>query len=230
MPVTFITGGSTGIGAASVRELIRRGHNVVATGRDKVRLADLAARVNAGAALTTLVGDAADYRHLEWAVETAVERYGRLDNAIANAGFSAHDRLADGDPDRWRDMVLLNVLAPALLVRAALNALTDSHGRIVFIGSVAGFKNTPGNMYSVTKWAVTALAENTRMQVTERGVGVTLIAPGRVDTPFWDGRGGTPEGPALTADDIARAIGWAVSQPVGVDVNTLVIRPIGQPV
>ncbi|WP_208801527.1 hypothetical protein [Microbispora triticiradicis] len=76
---------------------------------------------------------------------------------------------------------------------------------------------------------MTGLAENTRRMVTADGVGVTLIAPGRVETPFWDGLGALPEGNLLTADQIADAIVWAVAQPGGVDVNTVVVRPIGQP-
>jgi NAD(P)-dependent dehydrogenase (short-subunit alcohol dehydrogenase family) len=82
---------------------------------------------------------------------------------------------------------------------------------------------------SAGKWAVTGLAENTRRMVTGDGIGVALIAPGRVETPFWDPGGGPPEGGLLTADQIADAIVWAISQPSGVDVNTVIVRPIGQP-
>jgi NADP-dependent 3-hydroxy acid dehydrogenase YdfG len=73
------------------------------------------------------------------------------------------------------------------------------------------------------------LAENTRRLVTGDGIGVTLIAPGRVTTPFWDANGGPPAGALLTADQIADSIVWAISQPSGVDVNTVIVRPIGQP-
>jgi NADP-dependent 3-hydroxy acid dehydrogenase YdfG len=231
-PVTLITGGASGIGYATTRRLLAAGHRVVVTGRDETRLARLADDVDAGKALLTVAGDATAYGSVSAAVEAAVTQFGRLDNVVANAGFSTHDTLADGDPDQWREMVLVNVLGPALLVKAALPALRESHGRIVLVGSVAGFKHTPGNMYSVTKWAVTALAENTRMLVTKDGVGVTLIAPGRVDTPFWDGReGGAPPPVALlTAEQIADAITWALGQPPGVDVNALVVRPVGQDV
>jgi NAD(P)-dependent dehydrogenase (short-subunit alcohol dehydrogenase family) len=72
------------------------------------------------------------------------------------------------------------------------------------------------------------LAENTRMLVTESGVGVSLIAPGKVDTPFWDTRGGTPPGPALSAENIADDIMRVLGQPAGLDVNTVTIRPTGQ--
>jgi NADP-dependent 3-hydroxy acid dehydrogenase YdfG len=78
-------------------------------------------------------------------------------------------------------------------------------------------------------WAVTGLAENTRRLVTGDGIGVTLIAPGRVATPFWDANGGPPAGGLLTANQIADSIVWAISQPSGVDVNTVIVRPIGQP-
>jgi NADP-dependent 3-hydroxy acid dehydrogenase YdfG len=96
--------------------------------------------------------------------------------------------------------------------------------------SVVGLVHSRGNLYGATKRAVTGLAENTRMLVTGDGVGVTLVAPGRVDTPFWDIHGGPPDGGNLTADQVADSIVWALSQPPGVDVNTLTIRPSGSPV
>ncbi len=76
---------------------------------------------------------------------------------------------------------------------------------------------------------MTGLAENTRREVTRWGVGVTLIAPGRVETPFWDAYGSLPDGELLTADQIADSIVWAMTQPAGVDVNTVAVRPLGQP-
>lgn len=227
-PVTLITGGSAGIGAATVHRLLKAGHRIAATGRDEEKLAALARTAAAGDRLLLLPGDATSPAAVADAVARTVATYGRLDHAIANAGYSTHDTLADGDPTAWQGMVLTNVLGPALLVNAALPALRETHGRIVLLGSVAGAKNTPGNMYSVTKWAVHALAENTRMQVTSDGVGVTLIAPGRVDTPgFWGGR---PSGNVLSPETIADCIAWTLNQPPGTDVNQVLVRPLGQPV
>ncbi|MGW2477695.1 SDR family oxidoreductase [Streptomyces sp. NPDC001665] len=229
-PVTFITGGSSGIGAESVRRLLGLGHRVAATGRSAKKLAVLAEDVDAGERLLTFEGDAGDWEHVSAAVEETVRTFGRLDHAIANAGYSADAHVETGDPEKWRGMVLTNVLGPALLVKAALPALKESQGRIVLIGSVAGYKNTPGNLYSMTKWAVTGLAENVRMLATGYGVGTTLIAPGRVLTPFWDERpgGAAAAGPMITAEQLVDTLVWAISQPRGVDVNTLVVRPIGQ--
>jgi NADP-dependent 3-hydroxy acid dehydrogenase YdfG len=221
MTVTLITGGTSGIGAATARRLAGQGHQVVVTGRDQDKLDYLAKE----SGVLTVAGDATDYDAVSGAVQAAVDAYGGVDNVVANAGFATHDDLAGGDPAQWRDMVLVNVLAPMLLIRATLPALRQSRGRIVLIGSVAGVKNSPGNVYSASKWAVTGLAENTRMLVTTWGIGVTLVAPGRVNTPFWPGGA---SGPALSAEDIAGTIEWVLAQPAGVDVNTVIVRPVGQ--
>ncbi|MEV0846352.1 SDR family oxidoreductase [Streptomyces sp. NPDC049954] len=228
-PVTLLTGGSTGIGAATVQGLLERGHRVVTTGRDAGRLSALVKSLGDPWGLVTVAGDASDPEHVARAVETTVEHFGKIDHVVANAGFSTHDTVTTGDPEAMRTMLLTNVMGPTLLVRESLEELKESGGRIVLIGSVAGVKNTPGNFYSVTKWAVHALAENVRMLVTESGVGVSLIAPGKVDTPFWDGRGGTPPGPVLSPEDVARTVQWVLEQPRGVDINTVTLRPVGQP-
>ncbi|MFE9471973.1 MULTISPECIES: SDR family oxidoreductase [Streptomyces] len=228
-PVALITGGGSGIGAAVARQLLAAGHRVTVTGRTERRLRDFAEGLGDPEELTTVVGDAASYDDIRHAVDRTRTAYGRLDTVVANAGFATHDSVAEGDPAGWSEMVLTNVLGPALLIRASVDALKETRGRIVLVGSVAGFVNTPGNLYGATKWAVTGLAENTRRQVTEFGVGVTLIAPGRVETPFWDDYGSLPPGPLLTADQIADSVVWAIRQPAGVDVNTVVVRPLGQP-
>ncbi|GAB2330483.1 hypothetical protein STREPTOSP366_56390 [Streptomyces variabilis] len=114
-----------------------------------------------------LPGNAADHADVSGAVDAVLARFGRLDAVVANAGYATHDTVADGDPAGWTDMVLTNVLGPALLIRASVDALRRSGGRIVLVGSVAGFVPTPGNLYGATKYAVTGLAENTRRQVTE---------------------------------------------------------------
>lgn len=227
--VTLITGGSSGIGAATARALLEQGDLVAVTGRDADRLAAFAGSVDAGKELLTITGDAADENDVASAVRQVVDRWGRLDTVIANAGYSLPGTLEDHDPQAMRAMVLTNVLGPALLVREALSHLRESKGRIVVVGSVAGIRNTPGNLYSVTKWAAHALVENVRQLVAADHVGVTLVAPGVVDTPFWTERGGTPHAaPTLTAEQIATVIVFAVNQPEGVDVNQLVVRPSGQ--
>ncbi|WP_326781756.1 SDR family oxidoreductase [Streptomyces longwoodensis] len=228
-PVALITGGGSGIGAAVARQLLGAGYRVTVTGRGEARLRAFAAELGDPKELLTVVGSASDHDHVRSAVDRTLDAHGRLDTVVANAGTATHDSVATGDPSGWRDMVLTNVLGPALLIRASVEALKETRGRIVLVGSVAGFVHTPGNLYGATKWAVTGLAENTRREVTEFGIGVTLIAPGRVETPFWDGYGSLPPGHLLTADQIADSVVWAIRQPDGVDINTVVVRPLGQP-
>lgn len=228
-PVALITGGGSGIGSAVARQLLDAGHRVAVTGRGEARLRGFAEELGEPEGLLTIVGNTAEYGDVQAAVDTTLKAFGRLDTVVANAGFATHDSVAEGDPAGWTEMVLTNVLGPALLIRASIDALKETRGRIVLVGSVAGFVHTPGNVYGATKWAVTGLAENTRRQVTEWGVGVTLIAPGRVETPFWDSYGSLPPGQLLTADQIADSVVWAVRQPAGVDINTVVVRPLGQP-
>jgi NAD(P)-dependent dehydrogenase (short-subunit alcohol dehydrogenase family) len=150
-PVTQITGGASGIVAATARRLLDQAHRVTTTGRDHHRPGRFAEELGEPAGLLTLAGDAADYTAVQAAVESTVHKFGRLDTVVANAGFATHGTLADGDPDRWRKMVLTNVLGPALLIKAALPALQQTRERIVLLGSVAGFVHTPGNIDGVTK-------------------------------------------------------------------------------
>ncbi|MFF2198203.1 SDR family oxidoreductase [Streptomyces sp. NPDC058157] len=228
-PVTLITGGSTGIGAATARALLKQGHRVAVTGRDAGKLAAFAATAGAGERLLTITGDAGEAEDVAAAVRQVVDTWGRLDNVVANAGFSLPGNLETHAPEDMRAMILTNVLGPALLIQETLPHLRASRGRIVIIGSVAGVRHTPGNLYSVTKWAAHALAENTRLLVGQDGVGVTVVAPGIVDTPFWHARGGTPETAAtMTAEQIADTIVFAVNQPAGVDINHITMRPTGQ--
>lgn len=228
-PVTLLIGGSTGIGAETARRLLRQGHHVVVTARGADRLDEFARTAGAdGERLTTVPGDTSDVDHVRETVGRAMRSWGRLDNVIVNAGFSLPGTLADHPPEDMRSMVLTNVLGPALVTQAVLPHLKETQGRLVLVGSVAGVKNTPGNLYSVTKWAVHALAENTRLMATGDGVGVTLVTPGMVDTPFWDNRGGRPDAPAMTAGQIADCILFALEQPAGMDINHIQMRPTGQ--
>lgn len=231
----LITGGTSGIGAETARLLLDRGHSVAVTGRDAARLDGFVRSAGHSDRLLGIVADAADWAQTADAVTRTVERFGALDVAVANAGYASADYHAgggsalaeEGNPELWAPMVLTNVLGPALLARAAMPHLERAGGRMVFIGSVAGLKNSPGNLYSATKWAVVGLAENVRMHATGRGVGVTIVNPGMIDTPFW---GGASAPFAMSPRPVAEAIRFAIEQPTGVDVNTVTVRPIGQPV
>ena len=144
--------------------------------------------------------------------------------AFANAGFGAKRGFLEETPEHWRSMVLTNVYGAALTMRATIPSLRETRGHLLLTGSVAGRRVLPGSLYSATKWAVTAMGEAARQDLHGSGVRVTVIEPGMVDTPFFSRR----PTDALEADDVARVVLFAVSQPERVNVNEVLVRPIGQ--
>jgi NADP-dependent 3-hydroxy acid dehydrogenase YdfG len=221
--VFFITGGTSGIGEATARLATQSGHRVFITGRSQEKLAKIIA---SHPKMDGVVADASSWEETQMAVRRALDMFGRIDVGIANAGFTSTGNFATGDPEKWKDMVLTNVYGAALLAKATLPALEKTKGHFLLVGSVAGHKEIPGSLYSVTKWAVTGMAESLRQQVTGQGIRVTLISPGRVDTPFWNAK----PAQSLTSEDIARTVMWAVDQPPHMDVNEILVRPVGQDV
>ena len=160
------------------------------------------------------------------ALVPTLDRFGRLDALFANAGFGATRGFLEESVEHWKAMVDTNVLGAALSIRAAARPLQGpQRGHVLLTSSVAGRRALPGSLYSATKWAVTAMGEALRQEVAETDIKVTLIEPGMVDTPFFDD---SPTG-ALEADDIARAVMFALTQPPHVDVNEVLVRPINQP-
>jgi NADP-dependent 3-hydroxy acid dehydrogenase YdfG len=225
----LVTGGSTGLGLATARHLTAIGMGVTVTGRTQSTLDAAVAELKAaGADAVGVVADASEWEDNQRAVAAHVAHHGGLDVAVANAGFTASGDLADGDPEQWRSMILTNVLGPALLVKACLPLLTAPGGQIVLVGSVAGRIIRPGSLYGATKAAIAALAENLRPQLTTSGIKVALVEPGVTDTPFW-GEAGAPSF-ALESAAVAEAVGWIVQQPIDVDINELLVRPVGQPI
>jgi NADP-dependent 3-hydroxy acid dehydrogenase YdfG len=225
-PVFLITGASSGIGAATARRAAEAGYRLVLAARSTDRLSELARELGGEKRALAVPCDVTEWDQQEAMVRTALERFGRLDVAFANAGFGAARGFLKESPQQWRSMVLTNVYGAALTIRATLPALQESVGHLLLTGSVAGRRALPGSLYSATKWAVTAMGESARQELNGTGVRVTLVEPGMVDTPFFDNR--TSEG-RLEADDIARAVMFAVSQPPHVDVNEILIRPTAQP-
>jgi NADP-dependent 3-hydroxy acid dehydrogenase YdfG len=219
--VFLITGASTGIGAATARQAAAAGHKVVLAARSEDKLQALAAET-AGLAVRC---DVAEWEDQQALVAAALDAFGRIDVAFANAGFGGARGFKTASPEEWKSMVLTNVYGAALTIRAAYDALVDSGGHLLLTSSVAGRRVLPGSFYSVTKHAVTAMGEAARQELSEKGVRVTLIEPGVVDTPFFDNK---PKIRALDDDDIARAVLFAVEQPAHVAVNELLIRPSAQ--
>ena len=222
--VVLVTGGTSGVGRAVTAQALEAGHRVFVTGTNSARLADVLGLADRSRVAGQL-SDLSDWDQTEAAVKGATSHFGRLDAVVASAGRGAGGNLADGDSDEWRSMVLTNVLGPAYLIRAALPALTDAQGQVVLVGSVFGRKAATGSLYSATKSAVDSMAESLRQQVVGSEIRVCVVHPGRIDTRWWPD--GAPP-PALSADSVASSVTWVLGQPAEVDVNEIVIRPVGQ--
>jgi NADP-dependent 3-hydroxy acid dehydrogenase YdfG len=225
--VFLITGASTGIGAATARQAAAEGYRVVLAARSEDKLRELAEELGGEERALAVRCDVTEWDDQEAMVRTTLERFGRLDVAFANAGFGAKRGFKEETPEFWRSMVLTNVYGAALTIRATMDPLTETKGHLLLTGSVAGRRALPGSLYSSTKWAVTGMAESARQELNDTGVRVTLIEPGMVDTPFFENGAGDW---ALKAEDVARAVLYAVAQPPHVDVNEILIRPTAQPV
>ncbi|HEY7933405.1 MAG TPA: SDR family oxidoreductase [Solirubrobacteraceae bacterium] len=223
--VLLITGASSGIGAASARHAAREGWRLVLAARSQERLEALAAELGGPERAIAVHCDVTSWEDQQRMVAGALEAFGQIDVAFANAGFGAPRGFLEDTPEHWREMVLTNVYGAALTIRASIPALKDSRGQLLLTSSVAGRLVMPGSLYSCTKHAVTAMGEAARLELQGSGVRVTLIEPGMTDTPFFDERPSN----ALADEDIARAVLYAISQPPQVNVGEILIRPTPAP-
>jgi NADP-dependent 3-hydroxy acid dehydrogenase YdfG len=224
-PVLVITGASTGIGAATARRAVEFGYRVALAARSEDKLQALAGELGGAEHALATRCDVTSWEDQQALVASALERFGRLDAFFANAGFGAKRGFLEESVEHWKSMIDTNVLGAALSIRACLGHFREqSSGHVLLTSSIAGRRALPGSLYSATKHAVTAMGEALRQEVADTDIKVTLVEPGAVDTPFFDSR---PSG-ALEADDIARAVLFALTQPPHVDVNEVLVRPIHQ--
>ncbi len=222
----LITGASSGIGAATARLAAGHGYNVALAARSLDKLQALADEIGAERALAVEC-DVTSWEDQQRMAAATRDRFGSIYAVYANAGFGARRGFREESPEYWERMVLTNVLGVALTIRATVDDLEAAKGHMLITGSMAGTRALPGSLYSATKAAVHSIAEALRLELDGTGVRTTLIAPGMVDTPFFDQR---PGAGALHDDDIAEAVLYALSQPPHVDVNMVLVRPTAQAV
>ena len=242
--VAVITGASSGIGAATARALAFRGARVVLAARRRDRLDELASKIGANAYV--IEADITDPAQGERVIDEAVKRFGHLDILVNNAGVMLLGPMLDAPVEEWHRMIDLNVTALLRCTKAALpHLLKAAEGGprrvadIVNISSVAGRVARLGSgVYNATKFAVGALSESLRQEITTKHVRVGLIEPGMVATELTDhlrpevreslkGRFSSITEP-LQADDIADAIAYMVTRPRHVAINEMLIRPTEQ--
>jgi NADP-dependent 3-hydroxy acid dehydrogenase YdfG len=236
--VVAITGASSGIGAATARYLADKGAKVVIGARRTDRLDMLAADIgrSGGEALVRPL-DVTQRAQMEAFVASAVERFGRLDVIINNAGLMPLSNLAMLKVDEWDRMIDVNIKGVLYGIAAALPVMQRQNtGHVINVSSTAGHRIIPGGaVYSGTKFAVRAISEGLRQEIGA-SIRVTIISPGVVTTelaetisdPDTKKRIDDFRKTAIPPEAIARAIAFAIEQPREVDVNEILIRPTAQ--
>lgn len=214
----LVTGGASGLGAAVVRAVAEAGGAPYVLDRAAVANGVPATRV-----------DLARPREAEAAVREAAERLGGLDAVVCAAGVDACGALAEVDPERWEDVIAVNLVGTAAVVRAALPALEASRGTVVTVASTLGLRALPdATAYCASKFGVVGFTRALAAETAGR-VRVTLLVPGGMATGFFDGRDERyrppPDARLNRPEDVAASVVFALTQPDGCEVRELLVAP-----
>jgi 3-hydroxy acid dehydrogenase/malonic semialdehyde reductase len=242
MKKVLITGATSGIGEACATLFAREKYDLILTGRRLDRLEKLAAQLKDEyhIAVTILNFDVRNKNEVVHHLENLSAEWKQIDVLINNAGLSQGlEPLQNGNFDDWDTMIDTNIKGLLYITKLVSNwMINNKRGHIINLGSIAGkevYQN--GNVYCATKFAVDALSKAMRIDLLPNGIKVTAIHPGAVETEFSQVRfkgdaerakkvyeGFEP----LTANDIAETIWFAVSRPLHVNINELVVMPTAQ--
>jgi NADP-dependent 3-hydroxy acid dehydrogenase YdfG len=236
--IVLITGASSGIGEATARLLAKSGATVILGARRSDRLETLVAEITAdGGNAEAIKLDVANRASAEGFANAALEKYGRVDVIVNNAGVMPLSPMASLKVDEWDRMVDVNIKGVLYGIAAVLPAMNaQGSGHIINVASIGGLTVTPtAAVYCATKFAVRAISEGLR-QENER-IRVTIISPGVVESELADSISddkGREEMKAFRAialkpEAIARSIQFAISQPPDVDTTEMVVRPTAAP-
>jgi NADP-dependent 3-hydroxy acid dehydrogenase YdfG len=226
----------SGIGAACALEFARLGGHVALTGITVEGGETIVERVElAGGEALCMRADVREPGSHESVVEQVLEKWGRIDFVVANAGIAEQTRIATGNLELWRLVIETNLLGTIYTVHTALRAMLDQgFGHLFVMSSTSGRESYVGEpVYVASKWGLVGFAHSLRLELEDSGVRVTCVEPGIVDTPL------TRESPKvrpllearepLTAADVARTVVFAYQQPERVVVSEIVVRPQRDP-
>jgi NADP-dependent 3-hydroxy acid dehydrogenase YdfG len=237
----LVTGASSGIGAAVCSAIVSCGGSVAMLARRKERLDQL--REGLGERAHPVPGDVTDTATLEDTVAAASSALGGLDGVVAVAGQTMVGTIATGTPERWRQLFDLNLMAPLATVRHGLTHFPTSGRRDVVVVASAGALTPMTNMgiYAASKRGLLAALDTLRLELAPTGINVGCVLPGMFDTEAVteglaiDGEVVpnesvlfAPDGGPGSADDVADAISFMLSRPLGFAINQLVVRPTSE--
>ncbi len=236
--IVVITGGSSGLGAETARHLVRAGAKVVLGARRLDRLEALADELGRDQVAVRRL-DVTDREDVKAFIDFAVERFGRIDVLINNAGTMPLSPLEMGRVEEWDQAIDVNFKGVLWGIHAALpHFMAQKSGQFINISSVAGHVVNPGGaVYSATKTAVRVISEGLRQEVKPYNIRTTIVSPGAVDTELpasvkapgvSEGVAGFYQNMAIPASSFARCVLFAISQPEDMDVNEILFRPTAQ--
>ncbi|MFC6766566.1 SDR family oxidoreductase [Natrinema soli] len=218
--VAIVTGASSGIGAATCRELAAAGANVVLAARSEDRLTDLAADLEAAHDIETLVvpTNVREEDDVDALLEAAVDRFGGIDVLVNNAGLGRGGEIESLSTDDYETMQETNVDGVFYATRAAIPHVREREGHLIFVASFAGKHPRPSNpVYAATKWWVRGFAKSLAAQVGDEDIGITIVNPAEVRSEFGSAYGESfsdrfDEGEVTEPEEVAEAIRFAASR------------------
>jgi len=239
---TFITGASSGIGKACAEVFANEKSNLILTARRIERLKILANKLEKvhNIRVKCIQLDVRNYYQVEEAVHSLEKNWRNIDILINNAGLSRGlDKIYEGKKEDWDEMVDTNIKGLAYVTRhIAPLMLKRKKGHIINIGSTAGHEVYPnGNIYAATKFAVKALSQSTRLDVLDKGIKVTSVDPGMVESEFSliRFRGDKEKAKSvykglipLKPKDVAEAVLFCATRPEAVNINQIILTPLAQ--
>jgi 3-oxoacyl-[acyl-carrier protein] reductase len=227
--VVVITGASSGIGAASARAFSERGASVVLAARSTDDLKQVHGSLQKGSDVLVVPTDVRDEKQVRNLVDRTIERFGRIDVLVNNAGFGVFREVVDLSIEEFDSVVNVNLRGAFLCLKYVLpHMYSRMSGTVVMISSVAGrhgFAN--GGAYCASKFGVMGLTESVFQEARTRNVRVIALTPGSVNTPFFDKAGTVPPNREriIQPEDVAETILHAVSLPDHTLIRELDIRP-----
>ena len=235
--VALVTGASSGIGRAMAMALATEGASVALTGRSRERLDEIAEQLPGGPHLV-IAADLATPAEVDRVVAETLARFGRVDILLANAGIYIPGDAAEGDADRWDELLFVNINAVFRMVRAVLpQMIARQSGDIVVTSSISGHQAISWEpVYSASKHAVQAFVHGVRRQVAQHNVRVGAVAPGIVLNELWGYRdpaaieAKVKRREGLRSEDVADAVMFMLTRPPNVTIRDLVILPQNQDV